>query len=68
MAYFASLMIDTGLTINISTGRYDRQVSCWDNIINSEKGTPFDQPKPVPLEGLFDDAAVEDQGIEDKGT
>ncbi|KAK3818589.1 MAG: hypothetical protein J3Q66DRAFT_338042 [Benniella sp.] len=34
------------------------KVSCLDNLINSEKGTPFDQPKPDPLEGLFDDAAM----------
>ncbi|KAF9996747.1 hypothetical protein BGZ65_007672, partial [Modicella reniformis] len=41
------------------------ELSRWDDVVNIEKGSPFNLPKPDPLDGLFDDAAVEDQGIED---
>ncbi|KAI8359261.1 hypothetical protein B0O80DRAFT_439828 [Mortierella sp. GBAus27b] len=41
------------------------ELSQWDDVIDADKGSPFTQPKPDPLDGLFDDAAVEDQGIED---
>ncbi|KAG0359042.1 hypothetical protein BGZ54_010158 [Gamsiella multidivaricata] len=42
------------------------ELSRWDDVIDSEKGTPFDVPKPDPLDGLFDDAAAEDPNIEDQ--
>ncbi|KAF9198016.1 hypothetical protein BGZ49_001301 [Haplosporangium sp. Z 27] len=41
------------------------ELSRWDDVVDVEKGLPFDRPKPDPLAGLFDDAAAEDQGIED---
>ncbi|KAF8937985.1 hypothetical protein BGZ58_001792 [Dissophora ornata] len=43
------------------------ELSRWDDVVNPEKGSPFNQPKPDPLEGLFDEAAVEDPTIEDQG-
>ncbi|KAG0000372.1 hypothetical protein BGZ80_010757 [Entomortierella chlamydospora] len=42
------------------------ELSRWEDVISPEKGLPFDKPKPDPLAGLFDEAAVEDHGIEDQ--
>ncbi|KAG0281700.1 hypothetical protein BGZ95_000040 [Linnemannia exigua] len=41
-------------------------LSTWNDVVDSEKGLPFGQPKPDPLEGLFDDAAVEDHTMQDE--
>ncbi|KAG0380187.1 hypothetical protein BGX24_009701 [Mortierella sp. AD032] len=41
-------------------------LSTWNGVVDSEKGLPFGQPKPDPLEGLFDDAAVEDHAMQDE--
>ncbi|KAF9439002.1 hypothetical protein BGZ76_001897 [Entomortierella beljakovae] len=42
------------------------ELSRYEDIIDKEKGLPFNPPKPDPLAGLFDDAAVEDHEIEDQ--
>ncbi|KAF9934592.1 hypothetical protein FBU30_001356 [Linnemannia zychae] len=41
-------------------------LSTWDNVVDSEKGSPFGQPKPDPLDGLFDDTAAEDHIMQDE--
>ncbi|KAF9129281.1 hypothetical protein BGW39_004292 [Mortierella sp. 14UC] len=38
----------------------------WKNVVDPEKGSPFGQPKPDPLEGLFDDAVIEDHAMQDE--
>lgn len=43
------------------------RVKLWENVVDSAKGSPFGQPKPDPLEGLFDDAAMEDHTMQDGG-
>jgi len=43
------------------------ELSCWEEVIDEEKGSPFNQPKQDPLEGLFDDSAAEDATAEDQG-
>ncbi|KAF9194749.1 hypothetical protein BGZ51_007978 [Haplosporangium sp. Z 767] len=50
------------LVYSDTTGEFSR----WDDVIDAEKGSPFNQPKPDVLAGLFDDAAVEDRAIEDQ--
>ncbi|KAG0309029.1 hypothetical protein BGZ98_005711 [Dissophora globulifera] len=42
------------------------ELSRWEDVVASDKGSPFNQPKPDPLDGLFDEAAVEDPNIEDQ--
>ncbi|KAF9116766.1 hypothetical protein BGX27_011080 [Mortierella sp. AM989] len=42
------------------------ELSRWDDVIDVEKGLPFNKPKPDPLAGLFDDSAAEDHGIVDQ--
>ncbi|GJJ69992.1 chromosome transmission fidelity protein 4 [Entomortierella parvispora] len=42
------------------------ELSCWEEVIEEGKGSPFNQPKQDPLEGLFDDSAAEDAAAEDQ--
>jgi hypothetical protein len=42
-------------------------IETWKNVVDPDKGSPFGQPKPDPLEGLFDDAAIEDHAMQDEG-
>lgn len=44
-------------TITITDKR--GKVKLWEDVVDPEKGPPFGQPKPDPLEGLFDDAAID---------
>ncbi|KAG0210615.1 hypothetical protein BGX28_009140 [Mortierella sp. GBA30] len=42
------------------------ELSRWDNVIDEEKGLPFNPPKPDPVDSLFDDAAMEDNTAQDQ--
>ncbi|KAF9322566.1 hypothetical protein BGZ91_004220, partial [Linnemannia elongata] len=51
-------------TITITDKR--GKVKLWEDVVDPEKGPPFGQPKPDPLEGLFDDAAIDDDAKVDE--
>ncbi|KAF9990738.1 hypothetical protein BGZ75_000124 [Mortierella antarctica] len=42
------------------------ELSRWASIIDEEKGLPFNPPQPDPLDGLFDDSAIEDHAVQDQ--
>ncbi|KAF9142463.1 hypothetical protein BG015_000851 [Linnemannia schmuckeri] len=59
----ASWKIDeNSITIADKKGK----VKVWEDVVDPEKGSPFGQPKPDPLEGLFDAAAIDGDAKEDE--
>ncbi|KAF9576938.1 hypothetical protein EC968_000063 [Mortierella alpina] len=42
------------------------ELSRWASIIDEEKGLPYNPPQPDPLDGLFDDSAIEDHAVQDQ--
>ncbi|KAF9095388.1 hypothetical protein BGX29_009064 [Mortierella sp. GBA35] len=51
---------------HITFGDTNGKVWEWKDVVDPSKGSPFGQSKPDPLEGLFDDAAVEDHAMQDE--